>query len=85
MFNKYFTSCCTYYISVYLLGPYIFSLGNFAAMNGKLYCKPHFLELFKSGGGEYKFINQTVLLIVVWTLLLLWSRFNFIWLYDTGI
>jgi len=32
----------------------ILSLGNFAAMNGKLYCKPHFLELFKSGGGNYE-------------------------------
>ena len=31
------------------------TLSNFAAANGNLFCKPHFLELFRSSGGSYAF------------------------------
>jgi hypothetical protein len=29
------------------------SLKGVAVIDGQLYCKPHFIELFKSGGGKY--------------------------------
>ncbi|CAJ1935116.1 unnamed protein product [Cylindrotheca closterium] len=30
------------------------SIKGLAAINGKIYCKPHFAELFKSSGGRYE-------------------------------
>mmetsp|Transcript_22740 Transcript_22740/g.56189 ORF Transcript_22740/g.56189 Transcript_22740/m.56189 type:complete len:214 (+) Transcript_22740:92-733(+) len=30
------------------------SIKGLAVINGQLYCKPHFVELFKSGGGRYE-------------------------------
>ena len=30
------------------------TISNFAAVNGKNYCKTHYVELFKSSGGNYK-------------------------------
>jgi hypothetical protein len=31
----------------------VLTLGNFSALEGTLYCKPHFLQLFKAKGGNY--------------------------------
>jgi hypothetical protein len=29
------------------------SIASFASVNGRLFCKPHYIELFKSSGGKY--------------------------------
>jgi hypothetical protein len=29
------------------------SLASYSIVNDKLYCKPHFIQLFKRGGGKY--------------------------------
>jgi hypothetical protein len=32
----------------------VLSLGNFTMANGQLFCKPHYIELFKNSGGKYE-------------------------------
>jgi len=34
------------------------TISSFASADGKLFCKPHFMELFKSTGGKYAFTAQ---------------------------
>jgi hypothetical protein len=36
----------------------VLTISSFASANGKLFCKPHYLELFKSSGGKYAFAGS---------------------------
>ena len=36
------------------------SLSGFASVNGRVYCKPHYIKLFKESGGKYDVFKKSI-------------------------
>ena len=50
---NYYFSCVLFFFKLIMYSSFSFlfyRLGNYAALQGKLYCKPHFKQLFKAKG-----------------------------------